>query len=160
MCTTRNSGRPRISFENSTVVAYKVRNVPPTINKTEGVPIYKIAPNKDTITGGTLSINNRSMTERPILEVVDATKPFEVETERFNYMLREYLRHLVDDRQMNWVLLLNVTQFGFKAQIESPIERSLFKIVCSRHSVLLPLVDHLYVGNIPQVTKLRRNGNR
>lgn len=72
-------------------------------------------------------------------------------------MLGQYLHYYVDGRQMDWVLLLNVTQFGFKAQTKSPTGRSLYEIVCSRHSVLPPLVDHRSVGNNPQVLVKRRN---
>ena len=57
----------------------------------------------------------QAMIEGPILGVTDATKPFEVETELFNHMLREYLHDFVGGRQMNLVFLLNVTQFYFKA---------------------------------------------
>ncbi|TYK06411.1 RNA-directed DNA polymerase-like protein [Cucumis melo var. makuwa] len=89
----------------------------------------------------------QAMTEGPILRVADATKSFEGETERFNYILKEYLHHFVDDRQRNWVQLLNVAQFGHNAQTDLSTRRSQFEIDGSRHFVLSPLVDCPYVGN-------------
>ncbi|TYK30025.1 RNA-directed DNA polymerase-like protein [Cucumis melo var. makuwa] len=92
---------------------------------------------------------NEAKTEGPILEVYNATKPFKVEIERFNYMLEEYLHHFVDDRQRNWVQLLNVAQFSYNAQTNLSTRRSQFEIDGSRHSVLLPLIDRPYVRNNP-----------
>ncbi|KAA0039570.1 uncharacterized protein E5676_scaffold775G00570 [Cucumis melo var. makuwa] len=94
--------------------------------------------------------------EDPSLGVVDTTKPPKVEAEQFNCMLEEYLHHLVDGRQKNWVQLLNVTQLGHSVQTDSLIKRSQFEIKCSRHSVLPPLIDGPYVGNNPQVRKVEK----
>ncbi|TYK28787.1 uncharacterized protein E5676_scaffold403G001520 [Cucumis melo var. makuwa] len=52
--------------------------------------------------------------------------------------------------------LLNVTQFGHSAQTNSLIKRSQFEIKGSRHSVLLPLIDGLYVGNNHQVHRVEK----
>ncbi|KAA0067731.1 reverse transcriptase [Cucumis melo var. makuwa] len=43
------------------------------------------------------------------------------QTERFNCMLKEYLRHFVNSRQKNWVQLLDVAQFCFNAQTSSEL---------------------------------------
>ncbi|TYK15859.1 reverse transcriptase [Cucumis melo var. makuwa] len=54
------------------------------------------------------------------------------QTERFNCMLEEYLRHFVNARQKNWVQLLDVAQFFFNAQTSSSTGRSPFEIVSRR----------------------------
>ncbi|KAA0066229.1 uncharacterized protein E5676_scaffold871G00190 [Cucumis melo var. makuwa] len=96
------------------------------------------------------------MIEGPSFGVADATKPPKVKVEQFNCMLGEYLHHLVEGRQKNWVQLLNVTQFGHSAQIDSLIKRNQFEIKGSRHFVLLPLTDGPYVGNNPQVHRAEK----
>ncbi|TYK23962.1 reverse transcriptase [Cucumis melo var. makuwa] len=82
----------------------------------------------------------RATIEGPSLGVTDGTKPSKDEAERFNCMLGEYLHHLVDGRQRNWVQLLNVAQFGHSAQTDSPIRRIQFEIDSSRHFVLPPVM--------------------
>ncbi|TYJ97166.1 reverse transcriptase [Cucumis melo var. makuwa] len=72
------------------------------------------------------------------------------QTERFNCMLEEYLRHFVNARQKNWVQLLDVAQFCFNAQTSSSIGRSPFEIVSGRQPVLPHLVDHPFAGKNPQ----------
>ncbi|KAA0046216.1 reverse transcriptase [Cucumis melo var. makuwa] len=72
-------------------------------------------------------------------------------TERFNYMLEEYLRHFVNARQKNWVQLLDIAQFCFNGQASSSIGRSPFEIVSGRQPVLPHLVDHPFAGKNPQV---------
>ena len=94
------------------------------------------------------------MREGPSLRVVDATKPPKVEAEQFNCVLGEYLHRFVDGRKKNWVQLLNVTQFGRNAEIDSPIKRSLFEIKDSGHSILLPITNDPYIGNNPQVHRV------
>ncbi|KAA0053627.1 reverse transcriptase [Cucumis melo var. makuwa] len=93
----------------------------------------------------------QTMTKGPSLGVTDATKPFKVEVERFNCMLGEYLHHVVNGRQKNWVQLLNVAQFGHNAQTDSLARRNQFEIDGSRHYVLSLLGDDPYVRNNPQV---------
>ncbi|TYK28654.1 reverse transcriptase [Cucumis melo var. makuwa] len=72
------------------------------------------------------------------------------QTERFNCMLEEYLRHFVNARQKNWVQLLDVAQFYFNAQTSSSTGRSPFEIVSGRQPVLPHLVDHPFAGKNPQ----------
>ncbi|KAA0064072.1 reverse transcriptase [Cucumis melo var. makuwa] len=72
------------------------------------------------------------------------------QTERFNCMLEEYLRHFVNARQKNWVELLDVAQFYFNAQTSSSTGRSPFEIVSGRQPVLPHLVDHPFAGKNPQ----------
>ncbi|KAA0051359.1 reverse transcriptase [Cucumis melo var. makuwa] len=72
------------------------------------------------------------------------------QTERFNCMLEEYLRHFVNARQKNWVQLLDVAQFCFNAQTSSSTGRSPFEIVSGRQPVLPHLVDHPFAGKNPQ----------
>ncbi|KAA0045510.1 hypothetical protein E6C27_scaffold1202G00630 [Cucumis melo var. makuwa] len=94
--------------------------------------------------------------EGPSPRVADATKSPKVEAKQFNCMLEEYLHHFVDDRQKNWVQLLNVAQFGHSAQTDSLIKRSQFEIKGSKHSVLPPVTVGPYVGNNPQVHRLKK----
>ncbi|TYK25835.1 reverse transcriptase [Cucumis melo var. makuwa] len=72
------------------------------------------------------------------------------QTERFNYMLEEYLHDFVNARQKNWVQLLDVAQFCFNTQTISSIGRSPFEIVSGRQPVLPHLVDHPFAGKNPQ----------
>ncbi|KAA0045212.1 uncharacterized protein E5676_scaffold1493G00430 [Cucumis melo var. makuwa] len=99
--------------------------------------------------------SKQAMIEGPSLGVVDATKTPEVEAEQFSCVLGEYLHHCVDGRQKNWVQLLKVTQFGHSAQTDSMIKRSPFEIKGKRHSVLPPVVDDPYVGDRPQVHRVK-----
>ncbi|KAL0549524.1 hypothetical protein IC582_014009 [Cucumis melo] len=85
------------------------------------------------------------------------------QTERFNCMLEEYLRHFVNARQKNWVQLLDVAQFCFNAQTSSSTGRSPFEIVSGRQPVLPHLVDHPFAGKNPQTlnfTKEWKQTNR
>ncbi|KAL0326527.1 UNVERIFIED_CONTAM: hypothetical protein Sangu_1730700 [Sesamum angustifolium] len=59
------------------------------------------------------------------------------QTERFNSMLKEYLRHFVRGSQKDWVKLLDVTQLCFNAQKSSSTNKSAFEIV-TRQQPLLP----------------------
>ncbi|KAA0053608.1 reverse transcriptase [Cucumis melo var. makuwa] len=72
------------------------------------------------------------------------------QTERFNCMIKEYLRHFVNARQKNWVQLFNVAQFCFNAQTSSSTGRSPFEIVSGRQPILPHLVDHPFAGKNPQ----------
>ncbi|TYK07966.1 uncharacterized protein E5676_scaffold265G00940 [Cucumis melo var. makuwa] len=98
----------------------------------------------------------QAMIEGPSLGVIDATKPPKVKTEQFNCVLEEYLHHFVDGRQKDWVQLLNITQFGHGAQIESLIKRSQFEIKGSRYYVLSSLTDGSYIGNSSQVCRVEK----
>ncbi|KAA0055061.1 reverse transcriptase [Cucumis melo var. makuwa] len=115
---------------------------------------------EDTLWSGNLECQatfnalKQVMREGPSLGVVDATKPPKVEAEQFNCVLGEYLHPFVDGRQKNWVQLLNVTQFGRNAEIDSLIKRSPFEIKDSGHSVLSLITDDPYIGNNPQVHRV------
>ena len=78
------------------------------------------------------------------------------QTERFNCMLEEYLRHFVTARQRNWSQLLDVAQFCFNAQTSSSTGKSPFEIVCGRQPILPHLVDHPYAGKNPQAHNFTR----
>ncbi|KAL0395102.1 UNVERIFIED_CONTAM: Transposon Tf2-11 polyprotein [Sesamum latifolium] len=54
------------------------------------------------------------------------------QTERFNSMLEEYLRHFVSSTQKDWVKLLDIAQLCFNAQKSSSTNKSAFEIVTSR----------------------------
>ncbi|TYK15436.1 uncharacterized protein E5676_scaffold571G00880 [Cucumis melo var. makuwa] len=97
----------------------------------------------------------QAMIKGPSLGVVDATKTPKLEVEQFSCVFEEYLHHCVDGRQKNWVQLRNVTQFGCSSQTDSLIKRSPFEIKGNRHSVLLPLTDDPYVGDFPQVHRVK-----
>ncbi|KAA0051480.1 RNA-directed DNA polymerase-like protein [Cucumis melo var. makuwa] len=66
----------------------------------------------------------------------------------------EHLHHRADGRQENWVQLLKVTQFGYSAQTDSLIKRSLFEIEDKRHSVLPLIADAPCLGDRPQVHRV------
>ncbi|KAL0373054.1 UNVERIFIED_CONTAM: Transposon Tf2-11 polyprotein [Sesamum calycinum] len=59
------------------------------------------------------------------------------QTERFNSMLKEYLRHFVRGSQKDWGKLLDVAQLCFNAQKSSSTNKSAFEIV-TRQQPLLP----------------------
>jgi len=72
------------------------------------------------------------------------------QTERFNCLLEEYLRHFVDARQKNWVQLLDVAQFCFNCQTSSSTGKSPFEVVSGRQPLLPHIIDHPYAGKNPQ----------
>jgi len=72
------------------------------------------------------------------------------QTERFNSMLEEYLRHFIDARQKNWVQMLDVAQFSFNSQKSSSTGKTPFEIVCGRQPLMPHVVDHPYAGKSPQ----------
>ncbi|KAK3009462.1 hypothetical protein RJ639_014219 [Escallonia herrerae] len=65
------------------------------------------------------------------------------QTERFNSMLEEYLRHFVSATQKNWVKLLDVAQLCFNSRKSSSTGKSAFEILNGQ-----PLLPHtVYVPN-------------
>ncbi|KAK3003758.1 hypothetical protein RJ639_018387 [Escallonia herrerae] len=69
------------------------------------------------------------------------------QTERFNSMLKEYLRHFVSATQKNWVKLLDVTQLCFNSRKSSSTGKSAFEIVNGQQ----PLLPHTI--NVPNAEK-------
>ncbi|KAL2223936.1 UNVERIFIED_CONTAM: Transposon Tf2-11 polyprotein [Sesamum indicum] len=69
---------------------------------------------------------------------------FDGQTERFNSMLEDYLRHFVRGTQKDWVKLLDVAQLCFNAQKSSSPNKSAFEIVTGQQ----PLLPHTL--DIPQ----------
>ncbi|KAK3003093.1 hypothetical protein RJ639_018594 [Escallonia herrerae] len=72
------------------------------------------------------------------------------QTERFNSMLEEYLRHFVSATQKNWVKLLNVAQLCFNSRKSSSTGKSAFEIVNGQQ----PLLPHTV--NVPNAGKSPR----
>ncbi|KAK3036585.1 hypothetical protein RJ639_031202 [Escallonia herrerae] len=72
------------------------------------------------------------------------------QTERFNSMLEEYLRHFVSATQKNWVKLLDVAQLCFNSRKSSSTGKSAFEIVNGQQ----PLLPHTV--NIPNAGKSPR----
>ncbi|KAK3039204.1 hypothetical protein RJ639_029061 [Escallonia herrerae] len=72
------------------------------------------------------------------------------QTERFNSMLEEYLRHFVSATQKNWVKLLDVAQLCFNSRKSSSTGKSAFKIVNGQQ----PLLPHTV--NVPNAGKSPR----
>ncbi|KAF2317305.1 hypothetical protein GH714_019960 [Hevea brasiliensis] len=64
------------------------------------------------------------------------------QTERFNGLLEEYLRHFVNASEKNWASLLDVAQFYFNSLKSSTTNKSPFEIVTSQQ----PLVPHTLDG--------------
>ncbi|KAK2995208.1 hypothetical protein RJ640_000513 [Escallonia rubra] len=71
------------------------------------------------------------------------TKGRRNQTERFNSMLEEYLRHFVSATQKNWVKLLDVAQLCFNSRKSSSTGKSAFEIVNGQQ----PLLPHTV--NVP-----------
>ena len=69
------------------------------------------------------------------------------QTERFNSMLEEYLRHFVNANQKNWPQLLDVAQFYFNAQKSSSTNKSPFEIVTGQQPLLPHIVDEYSIKN-------------
>ncbi|KAL2223627.1 UNVERIFIED_CONTAM: Transposon Tf2-12 polyprotein [Sesamum indicum] len=63
------------------------------------------------------------------------------QTERFNSMLEEYLRHFVRGTQKDWVKLLDVAQLCFNAQKSSSTNKSAFEIVTGQQPLLPHTLD-------------------
>ncbi|KAL0303396.1 UNVERIFIED_CONTAM: hypothetical protein Sradi_6207700 [Sesamum radiatum] len=63
------------------------------------------------------------------------------QTERFNSMLEEYLRHFVRGTQKDWVKLLDVAQLCFNAQKSSSTNKSAFEIVTGQQLLLPHTLD-------------------
>ncbi|KAK3040020.1 hypothetical protein RJ639_027331 [Escallonia herrerae] len=72
------------------------------------------------------------------------------QTERFNSMLEEYLRHFVSATQKNWVKLLDVAQLCFNSRKSSSTGKSAFEIVNGQQ----PLLPHTV--NVPNAEKSPR----
>ncbi|KAK2995018.1 hypothetical protein RJ640_012258 [Escallonia rubra] len=72
------------------------------------------------------------------------------QTERFNSMLEEYLRHFVSATQKNWVKLLDVAQLCFNSHKSSSTGKSAFEIVNGQQ----PLLPHTI--NVPNAGKSPR----
>ncbi|KAK3024607.1 hypothetical protein RJ639_044512 [Escallonia herrerae] len=72
------------------------------------------------------------------------------QTERFNSMLEEYLRHFVSATQKNWVKLLDVAQLCFNSRKSSSTGKSAFEIVNGQQ----PLLPHTV--NVPNAGKSPR----
>ncbi|KAK2999261.1 hypothetical protein RJ639_023459 [Escallonia herrerae] len=72
------------------------------------------------------------------------------QTERFNSMLEEYLRHFVSATQKNWVKLLDVAQLCFNSRKSSSTGKSDFEIVNGQQ----PLLPHTV--NVPNAGKSPR----
>ncbi|KAK2981476.1 hypothetical protein RJ640_021917 [Escallonia rubra] len=72
------------------------------------------------------------------------------QTERFNSMLEEYLRHFVSATQKNWVKLLGVAQLCFNSRKSSSTGKSAFEIVNGQQ----PLLPHTV--NVPNAGKSPR----
>uniref|UniRef100_A0A803QVK0 Reverse transcriptase n=1 Tax=Cannabis sativa TaxID=3483 RepID=A0A803QVK0_CANSA len=71
------------------------------------------------------------------------------QTERFNGMLEEYLRHFVNANQKNWPQLLDVAQFCFNSQKSSSSNKSPFEVVNGQQPLLPHTVDE-YHGRNPR----------
>ena len=69
------------------------------------------------------------------------------QTERFNGMLEEYLRHFVSANQKNWTQLLDAAQFCFNSQKSSATNKSPFEIVNGQNPLLPHTVDNYRGGN-------------
>ncbi|KAJ7958669.1 Retrotransposon protein, putative, Ty3-gypsy subclass [Quillaja saponaria] len=78
------------------------------------------------------------------------------QTERFNGMLEEYLRHFASVNQRNWPKLLDIAQFCFNAQKSSATNRSPFEIVTGQQPLLPHTLDEPYTGKSPKAHHFTR----
>lgn len=65
------------------------------------------------------------------------------QTERFNGLLEEYLRHFVSANQKDWVRLLDIAQLCFNAQKSTTSNKSPFELVTGQQ----PLLPHTVAGS-------------
>ncbi|WCJ29454.1 Transposon Tf2-6 polyprotein [Euphorbia peplus] len=72
------------------------------------------------------------------------------QTERFNSMLEEYLRHFVNASLRNWTSLLDVAQFCFNSQKSSATNKKPFEIVTGQQPLVPHSVDMPYKGKNPK----------
>ncbi|KAL0434636.1 UNVERIFIED_CONTAM: hypothetical protein Sradi_0171500 [Sesamum radiatum] len=75
------------------------------------------------------------------------------QTERFNSMPEEYLRHFVRGTLKDWVKLLDVAQLYFNAQKSSSTNKSAFEIVI-RQQLLLPHTLDFPQGPGPEIIEV------
>lgn len=68
------------------------------------------------------------------------------QTERFNGLLEEYLRHFVSANQREWVRLLDVAQLCFNSQKSSSSNKSPFELVMGQQPLLPHTVMESYDG--------------
>nr|XP_009606091.1 uncharacterized protein LOC104100543 [Nicotiana tomentosiformis] len=99
-----------------------------------------------------------AMSSRPVLALPDLAKPFE--TERFNGILEEYLRHFVTGLQKNWVKLLEVAQLCFNSQKSSSTNRSAFEIVIGHQPLLLHTVNAPNISKYPRAATFSKEWKR
>ncbi|KAL2248200.1 UNVERIFIED_CONTAM: Transposon Tf2-11 polyprotein [Sesamum indicum] len=71
------------------------------------------------------------------------------QTERFNSMLEEYLRHFVRGTQKDWVKLLDVAQLCFNAQKSSSTNKSAFEIITGQQPLLPHTLDSPQIMRSP-----------
>ena len=68
------------------------------------------------------------------------------QTERFNYLLEEYLRHFVNPTKKNWASLLDITEFCFNCQKSTAANTSPFEIVTGQQPLVPYTIDAPYKG--------------
>ena len=68
------------------------------------------------------------------------------QTEQFNGLQEEYLRHFVQANQKNWPPLLDVAQFCFNAKKSSSTNKSPFEIVTGQQPSLPHISTEPYKG--------------
>ena len=78
------------------------------------------------------------------------------QTERFNGLLEEYLRHFVQANQKNWPLLLDMAQFCFNVRKSSSTNKSPFEIVTGQQPSLPHISTEPYKGKSPRAFNLTK----
>ncbi|KAE8690049.1 hypothetical protein F3Y22_tig00110929pilonHSYRG00045 [Hibiscus syriacus] len=74
------------------------------------------------------------------------------QTERFNELLEEYLRHFIQANQKNWPPLLDLAQLCFNSQKSSSTNKSPFELVTSQQPRLPHTVDETSQGRCPRAS--------
>ena len=79
------------------------------------------------------------------------------QTERFNGMLEEYLRHFVSANQKNWVDLLDIAQFCFNIHQSSSSNKSPMEIIMGQQPLLPHTVATPYTGRCPKAYQFAKD---
>jgi transposase InsO family protein len=78
------------------------------------------------------------------------------QTERYNSMLEEYLRHFANASQKNWVSLLDVAQFCYNSQKNSGTGKSAFEVVTGQQPCLPHTISSSEIGKCPRANNFSR----
>lgn len=82
------------------------------------------------------------------------------QSERFNGLVEEYLRHYVSSSQKEWVTLLDSAQFCFNARKHFGTSKTPFEIVTGQQPLLPHTIDGVYKGKSPRAYVFQKEWQR